>query len=97
MHIDHYREYHAANPCATRLLIAHDDENVPAMAAELVERLGYNVLVASNGIEALEILRKNKDVTILFSDISIPGMDGEELMFVRPELRVIFTSGARDR
>ena len=49
----------------------------------------------------LEILRRNQDVTVLFSDISMPGMNGEELAraaaAVRPGLRVIFTSGGDRR
>jgi CheY-like chemotaxis protein len=58
-------------------------------------------VVVSNGADALNSLRRNQDVTVLFSDINMPGMDGEELaraaVAARPGLRVILTSGARRR
>jgi CheY-like chemotaxis protein len=50
-----------------------------AVVNDLIQHLGYNALVASNGVDELEILRRNPDVTVLFSDISMPGMNGEEL------------------
>ena len=89
----------ATNPRGPLILIVDDDENVLEIATEFVQRLGYNAVVASNGVDALNILRRNQDVTVLFSDINMPGMDGEELardaVAVRPGLRVIFTSGTR--
>ena len=90
-----------ANLCRPRILIVDDDETVLAVANDLIQQLGYNALLASNGVDALEILRRNQDVTVLFSDISMPGMNGEELAraaaAVRPGLRVIFTSGGDRR
>jgi len=87
----------AVNPRQPWILIVDDDENVLAIASDLIQRLGYNALVASNGVDALEILRRNQDVSVLFSDIGMPGMNGEELaraaVAVRPGLRVILTSG----
>ena len=73
----------AANPRQPRILIVDDDETVLAVANDLIQQLGYNALVASNGVDALEILRRNQDVTVLFSDISMPGMNGEELAVPR--------------
>jgi CheY-like chemotaxis protein len=61
------------------ILIVDDDENVLEIATEFVQRLGYNAVVVSNGADALNSLRRNQDVTVLFSDINMPGMDGEEL------------------
>jgi CheY-like chemotaxis protein len=87
----------AVNPRQPWILIVDDDENVLAIASDLIQRLGYNALVASNGVDTLEILRRNQDVSVLFSDIGMPGMNGEELaraaVAVRPGLRVILTSG----
>ena len=87
----------ATNPRQPWILIVDDDENVLAIANDLIQRLGYNALIASNGVDALEILRRNQDVSVLFSDIGMPGMNGEELaraaVAVRPGLRVILTSG----
>ena len=90
----------ATNPRGPLILIVDDAENVLEIATEFVQRLGYNAVVASNGADALNILRRNQDVTVLFSDINMPGMDGEELaraaVAARPGLRVILTSGPGD-
>jgi DNA-binding NtrC family response regulator len=77
-------------------LIVDDDETVLAEASDLIQRFGYNALVTSNGVDALEILSK-KNAAVLFSDISMPGMNGEELAHaaaaLRQGLRVILASG----
>jgi CheY-like chemotaxis protein len=62
-----------------------------------LQTLGYDVLTARNGLEAVAVLRNNSPISILFTDIHMPGMGGEELAKVavaaRPDIRVIFTSG----
>jgi CheY-like chemotaxis protein len=47
----------AANLRQPRILIVDDDETVLAVVNDLIQQLGYNVLVASNGVDELEILR----------------------------------------
>jgi CheY-like chemotaxis protein len=84
------------------VLIVDDDEDILEFAAEILQTLGYDVLTARNGLEAVAVLRNNSPISILFTDINMPGMGGEELAKVavasRPDIRVIFTSGyARPR
>jgi CheY-like chemotaxis protein len=60
--------------------------------------LGYVVLTASNGQEAIEAIRGRADIDLLFTDIVMPGgLNGRELAEVvrqiRPNLPVLFTSG----
>ena len=80
-----------------RVLIVDDDEQVLDIASMFVEELGYPVSTARNAAEALEILEEDRTVAILFSDITMPGMDGEQLAerarALRPALRIILTSG----
>jgi CheY-like chemotaxis protein len=82
-----------------RVLIVDDDEQVRDIASLFVEELGYPVSTASNAIEALQILQQDRTVDVLFSDITMPGMDGEQLAerarALRPDLRIILTSGGR--
>jgi CheY-like chemotaxis protein len=82
-----------------RVLIVDDDEQVRDIASMFVEELGYPVSAAGNAVEALEILEEDRTVAILFSDITMPGMDGEQLAerahTMRPDLRIILTSGGR--
>ena len=86
-------------PDIALVLIVDDDEDILWMTAETVQRLGYYVLTAKNGPEAIDLLRKNSRINVLFTDLRMPGMQGEELariaMVLRPGIRVIFTSGFR--
>jgi signal transduction histidine kinase/CheY-like chemotaxis protein len=80
------------------VLVVEDDEGVLAMAVESLEDLGYRVLVAHNGREALEIVKGNAKIDILFSDIVMPGgINGAELAAearrLRPSIKVLLTSG----
>ena len=82
-----------------RVLIVDDDETVLEIAAVFVRELGYAVSTAKNAIEAPQILQRDKSITTLFSDMTMPGLDGEQLaecaLMLRPGLHVILTSGAR--
>jgi signal transduction histidine kinase len=80
------------------VLVVEDDEGVLAMAVESLEDLGYRVLVAHNGREALAIVKGNSEIDILFSDIVMPGgINGAELAAearrLRPSIKVLLTSG----
>jgi signal transduction histidine kinase/CheY-like chemotaxis protein len=79
------------------VLVVEDDEGVLAMAIESLEDLGYRVLVAHNGREALEIIKGSDKIDILFSDIVMPGINGAELAAearrLRPSIKVLLTSG----
>jgi CheY-like chemotaxis protein len=79
------------------VLIVDDDDDIPELAAEILRTSGYDVLTARSGPEAVTILRSNSQISILFTDMQMPGMGGEELAEVavalRPDIRVVFTSG----
>jgi PAS domain S-box-containing protein len=80
------------------ILLVEDDELVRAHVEGLVKGLGYSVLSARNGPEALDILRQDRKIDLLFTDIVMPGgMTGlqlaEEARRLRPGLRVLYTSG----
>ena len=66
-------------------------------AIGLFGHLGYDVLAANNGAQALETLRGNPDIAILFSDVVMPGMSGVELgktvQQEFPDVKVVLASG----
>lgn len=80
------------------VLIAEDDPFVRSSVILRVEALGYRVIAAVNGSEALHLLRTNADIDLLFTDIIMPGgMSGWDLgdqaRQIRPGLPVVFSSG----
>jgi PAS domain S-box-containing protein len=80
------------------ILVVEDDDDVLDVATETLTELGYRVLVARDGPEALAILNSDEALDLLFSDVVMPnGMTGVSLARqarrVRPGLKVVLTSG----
>jgi CheY-like chemotaxis protein len=80
------------------ILVVEDDEAVLTMAVESLVDLGYRVLVAHDGREALAIVNGPERIDILFSDIIMPGgINGAQLAIearrLRPDIKVLLTSG----
>lgn len=82
------------------VLVVEDEALVRDMVAETLEDDGFRVRTAANGAEALALLRSPERIGLLFTDIDMPGgMDvyalAREARTFRPDLRVVYTSGAR--
>jgi PAS domain S-box-containing protein len=86
-------------PPATGLVLVVDDEPaVRRIVQAQLERLGYQVIAAHNGAEAIELFRARKDeIGLVVLDVIMPGMDGWEtlatLRGLRPAIPVILASG----
>jgi CheY-like chemotaxis protein len=81
-----------------QILIVEDDTLVRGHAIASLEALGYRIAVASDGLEALAMLRAGARPDLLFTDLVMPGgISGWELAAkareLRPGLKVLFTSG----
>jgi CheY-like chemotaxis protein len=79
------------------VLVVEDEARVRTYSVEALRELGYTVVHASSGLEALRMMDEGQDVTLLFTDVVMPEMTGRQLaeqaMRRRPGLRVLFTSG----
>jgi two-component system, cell cycle sensor histidine kinase and response regulator CckA len=80
------------------ILLVDDDEGVRAIARRILQRAGYTVLSAPDGVEAIRLVDESAhDVHLLLTDVVMPGIGGRELVTrVRdtcPDLRVLFVSG----
>ncbi|MFV9615317.1 MAG: CHASE domain-containing protein [Gammaproteobacteria bacterium] len=80
------------------LLLVDDEKALLELASELLEGMGYKVLSATNGRQALEILQQEADIDLLFSDVVMPGgINGyklaEQATGEFPNLKVLLTSG----
>jgi two-component system cell cycle response regulator CpdR len=83
------------------VLVVDDDTAVLDVIACMLEDIGCQVVCANSGDEALEKLTRQRNVSILITDINMPGMDGHELaeraMRIRPSLKVLQLSGRERR
>jgi PAS domain S-box-containing protein len=83
------------------ILLVEDDAGVREIGIALLKGLGYRVLEAGNGPEALTVLKQHNEIDLLFTDMVMPGgMTAAELaMRARqrnPNLKVLYTSGYTD-
>ena len=83
------------------ILLVEDEEQVRVLAADLLRRQGYRVLVASRPSEALMLSRAHPSIIhLLVTDVVMPEMGGralaEQLADDRPEMSVLFMSGYTD-
>ncbi len=80
-----------------KLMIVDDDPQVRTVVAESLQELGYRVIQASGGVEALELLADHSDLRMIITDIRMPDMSGIELANIatqrRQDLKVILVSG----
>jgi two-component system cell cycle sensor histidine kinase/response regulator CckA len=80
------------------ILLVEDDPALREMAATLLGRLGYSVLAAANGIEALGLIHQpgRRHIDLLFTDVVMPHMSGKELAdrirSLYPHTKILFTS-----
>lgn len=80
------------------ILVVEDDQQLQKNVAEQLTALGYRLTLASNAREALAALQTPHDITLLFTDIVMPGgMNGRELAeharTLKADLKVVYTSG----
>ena len=83
------------------ILLVEDEEIVRKMSRQMLEAVGYRVLEAANGIEALAICDAQPDaVHLLLTDVVMPQMSGrklaEKLAQTHPHIRLLYMSGYTD-
>jgi len=80
------------------VLLVEDDPVVRELAVRVLETLGYRVMPAASGDEALVLADRHKQpIHLLLTDVIMPSMNGKELservVSLHPETKVLFTSG----
>lgn len=80
-----------------KVLVVDDQPDVLEVAVELFRNMGYEVLSANSGVDAIEIMKRTPDVDVLFSDVLMSGMDGitlaREARKLAPGIKVLLASG----
>jgi CheY-like chemotaxis protein len=80
------------------VLLVEDEEVMRKMAGIMLTHMGYTVITAKDGLNAVDVLRKhNGEIGCVLCDLTMPGMDGWKTMAalrkISPSLPVVLTSG----
>ena len=84
-----------------KVLLVDDEEIVRDLGTEMLKELGYKVLTAEDGRQALEMFHSRKDISLVILDLTMPHMDGEQcfraLRQIDPGVRVVMSSGFNEQ
>jgi PAS domain S-box-containing protein len=80
------------------ILVVDDEEIIRRLLDEMLQEMGFKVLTAENGLEALEIYRKfNSEIQVVLIDMIMPKLDGKETFLemkkINPDVRAIISTG----
>jgi PAS domain S-box-containing protein len=79
------------------VLLVDDEETVRAIGSEMLRELGFQVVTADDGRDALEIFKSRDDISFVILDYTMPHLNGEEcfreLRTLKPDVKVIMSSG----
>jgi PAS domain S-box-containing protein len=80
------------------ILVVDDEPELRQVCQTELELLGYRVVLAADGVEAVEIVQKrNLDISCIILDLTMPRMDGlaafQKIHQIRPDIRIILASG----
>jgi two-component system, cell cycle sensor histidine kinase and response regulator CckA len=92
---------HSRAAAAETILIVEDEPGVRELVKQTLQQLGYTVLAATDGDEALNVVEKHpSEIHLLLTDVIMPLMNGRELATrlesIRPDTKVLFMSGYTD-
>lgn len=81
-----------------RILVIDDDEAARGLLQAVLEHLGYRVLLARSGLEALDLFaRQSEEVDLVILDLTMPVMSGAkalpQLRAIRPGVPIVVSSG----
>ena len=59
-----------------KILVVDDESRMRKLVKDFLERDGFNVLEAGDGLEAMDVFYEHKDISLLILDVMMPKMDG---------------------
>ncbi len=80
------------------ILVAEDDDGTRAVVKRILQRLGYTVLLAPDGLQALRLTESHAgEIDLLLTDVMMPGLSGPKLVArlhaLHPDIPVLYMSG----
>jgi PAS domain S-box-containing protein len=83
------------------VLVVDDEPAVRMLVVEILGDLGYAAIEAGDAAEALPVLRSDRRIDLLITDVGLPGMNGREVADIaratRPAMPVLFITGFADK
>jgi two-component system, cell cycle sensor histidine kinase and response regulator CckA len=83
------------------VLVVDDEASIREVARRILEKEGYSVTEAGNGLEAIAMLDKGAPLDLLMADLDMPVLGGDEMArrirATRPDLKVLYVTGHIDR
>ena len=80
-----------------QILVVEDDELTREFVVDLIHSFGYSVAAAANAMEAMKTLEETPSLALVFTDVTMPGVDGIMLADMvkqhRPKLKILYTTG----
>ncbi|PIW44134.1 MAG: hypothetical protein COW18_13835 [Zetaproteobacteria bacterium CG12_big_fil_rev_8_21_14_0_65_54_13] len=80
------------------ILLADDEAHILDVGKEVLEALGYQVLVATDGLELVDLFKAHQNhIALIITDIMMPNLGGagavEIIRKIQPDIKIIFTTG----
>ncbi len=76
-----------------KVLIADDDNISVLLLTNNLKKFNLDILVARNGVEAIEVFKANQDIALIFMDIKMPNLNGYEatkqIRAINPHVKII--------
>ncbi len=101
--LSHAQLEEAATPptCSGTILLVEDEDSLRELSHKLLESMGYTVIEAANGADAIHIVGQCRDqIQLLITDVVMPGMNGRELaerlVASDSKMKVLYVSGYTD-
>jgi signal transduction histidine kinase/CHASE3 domain sensor protein/DNA-binding response OmpR family regulator len=81
-----------------KILVVEDVALIRMTTVDMLEEIGCDTSEASSGEDALEILRNDLEISVLLTDLGLPGMSGQQLIAevlkIRPDIKILVASGS---
>jgi signal transduction histidine kinase/CheY-like chemotaxis protein len=83
------------------VLLVDDEEFVRSVGSEMLHELGYTVITASDGHEALDTFKNRTDIDLVILDLTMPRLDGEQTFYglrkIKADVKIIMSSGYNEQ
>jgi CheY-like chemotaxis protein len=79
------------------VLVTDDDEGVRDVLSALLASYGFQILTATNGVEAVKMVQRRSQIDLVFMDVMMPGLDGiaayHQIRRINSDIQFVFISG----